>query len=76
MTNEELEQAFTEKCKEDLDGALMLITGLFVGINIAFCEIQGDPGDGDKQITINGGPGSRIIKIYKKGYELPDEDSE
>ena len=64
MTQDELVSEFTEYAKQDVEGALQLITGLFVGLNVAFVELRGDEGDGQKQITIDGPEGQRKITIH------------
>jgi len=64
MTQDELEHEFTEYAKNDIEGALILITGLFVGINVAYCEIRSGEGDGQKTINIKGTEGQRKITIH------------
>ncbi len=64
MTQTELEKAFTDYAYEDIEGALMLITGLFVGINVAYCELKSGEGDGQKKIDIEGPEGQRKITIH------------
>jgi len=64
MTKEELVDEFSELAKADIEGALQVITGLFVGLNVAFVELRGNDGDGSKQITIDGPEGQRKITIH------------
>lgn len=64
MTKDELEKEFTEYAYSDIEGALQLITGLFVGLNVAFCDIRGSDGDGQKKINIEGPDGQRKITIH------------
>ncbi len=64
MTKDELADEFTEYAKQDIEGALSLITGLFVGLNVAFVELRGNVRDGQKQIEIDGPEGQRKITIH------------
>jgi len=64
MTQDELEKEFTEYACNDIEGALMLITGLFVGLNVAYCELKSGEGDGQKTIEIEGPEGQRKITIH------------
>ena len=63
---QKLEKAFIEYAKADIEGALQLITGMFVGVHIAFCECMGEKGDSDNQINIKGPIGQRKITIHAK----------
>jgi len=49
---------------EDIEGALQLITGMFIDINIAYAEIHGSDGDGEKRIDITGPYGQRKVTIH------------
>lgn len=51
---QELEEQFTDFARRDIEEALILVTGLFVGLHIAFCDIRGNEGDGQKKIDIEG----------------------
>lgn len=62
MTEEELMKAFGKYAARDLDGALVLITGLFVGICEVCCEIRGV--ESGKTINIAGMAGERPITIH------------
>ena len=64
MNKDELVEEVTEYAKEDIEGAIQIITGLFVGLNVAYVEMRGDEGDGDKQIDIEGPTGQRRITIH------------
>ncbi len=64
MTKDELADEFTEYAKQDIERALSLITGLFVGLNVAFVELRGNVRDGQKQIEIDGPEGQRKITIH------------
>lgn len=64
MNKDQLVDAFIELAKEDMEGALQAVTGLFIGLNVAFVELKGEEGDGQKQIDIDGPPGQRTITIH------------
>ncbi len=61
---EELKQAFFEYANNDIEGAMSLIMGLFIGLNEAYIELRGE--DGTKEIrleTLN----QRNVTIHKRG---------
>ncbi len=64
MTKEELENGFTEYAIEDIEGALQLVIGLFIGLNVAYCDIRGGEGNSKKKIIIEGPEGQRKITIH------------
>ena len=70
MKKKELQQAFTEFVQQDVDEALTLITGMFVGLSVAYCELRGEEGDGEKNIRIRGDEDQRKITIHA----LDDDD--
>ena len=57
----QLEKSLTDYAKKDIEGALQLITGMFIDINIAYAEIRAD-GDGEKRIDIT--DGRRKVTIH------------
>ena len=51
---------------EDVDGALELVTGLFVGLLTAYMEFKDQ--DPNTEIVLNGdGKGQRKITLHRKG---------
>lgn len=70
---ERLEAGFIDYAKQDIEGALQLITGLFIGLNTAFVEIHADKGDSDKAIHIQGPEGQRKITIHESTPESNEE---
>ena len=62
MTEEELLEAFGNYAREDITGALSLITGLFIGLYEVYCELHGS--ESDKTIRIRGPNGERPITIH------------
>lgn len=65
MAQDEIVNDFIEYAKQDIEGALMVITGLFIGLNVTFAELHGDEGDGLKKINIVGPEGQRKITIHE-----------
>ena len=63
-TSEIVLDAIHELAKSDLEEALMVVTGAFVGLNVAFVEINGSEGDGNRELTIDGPEGQRKITIH------------
>ena len=62
MTKTQLEKALTDYAKKDIEGALQLITVMFIDINIAYAEIRGSDGEGEKRIDIT--DGRRKVTIH------------
>ena len=68
MTEEELLEAFKDHAVKDMTGALSLITGLFIGMYEAYCELQG--GESTRAIHIKGPNGERPITIHEDKQRL------
>ena len=63
MTTDELIDEFIDYAREDLEGAMQLMTGLFVGISEYYVKSQG--ADYKKEIVIDGN-GQRKITIHSE----------
>ena len=63
MTTDELTDVFIDYAREDLEGAIQLMTGLFVGISESYVKSQG--ADYKKEIIIDG-KGQRKITIHSE----------
>jgi hypothetical protein len=63
MNEDELVKEFSDFAKQDIEEALPVITGLFVGLIEAYTDLRGEDGDGKKEINIKG-IGSRNITIH------------
>ena len=63
MNTSKFEQAFLELVAEDTEGALQLITGMFVGLTLEYIRRRGE--DETKTLRING-CGNRDITIHAK----------
>ena len=50
--------------KEDIECALMVVTGAFVGLNVAFVALKTNGSDALKEITVTGPEGQRKITIH------------
>ena len=65
MTTDELIDEFIDYAREDLEGAMQLMTGLFVGISESYVKSQGEDIDCKKEIVIDGN-GQRKITIHSE----------
>jgi hypothetical protein len=63
MNTQKVEDAFAELVDENVEEALKLVTGMFVGLLLSYMELRGYATDG--QIMVDGG-NSRDITISAK----------
>jgi len=64
IKKEELEELFTEYAKEDINSALSLITGLYVGVNELVVSMDKNYTEGSEKKTINITGSYRDITIH------------
>ena len=62
MNTKKFEAAFLELVEEDMESALQLITGMFVGLTLEYTRRRGE--DASKTLRING-CGNRDITIHE-----------
>lgn len=68
MTEDELLEAFGDYAREDITGALSLITGLFIGLYEVYCDLNG--GESSRTIKITGPNGDRPITIHPSEHSV------
>jgi hypothetical protein len=61
MTKDELIENLIDYAKTDIEGALQIVCGAFIGLHEVYIEMRGE--DSKKQIDINGTAGQRKITI-------------
>lgn len=68
VSTEKFEEAFLELVDGNVETALQLITGMFIGLTLEMVKRSG--GDSTQQVVIEGGSArnSRIITIHAEGY--------
>jgi hypothetical protein len=61
-TKDELIEILTDYAKTDIEGALQVVSGVFIGLHEVYIEMRGE--DGKKKIDIDGPAGQRKITIH------------